>query len=384
MTTSYTSHLIQTRKLLLVVDLDHTVIHATHDIRKVKCAHPGLFKDNSIIRTRYTQRDESRRMTCFVKLRPHVRTMLEMLKSRFEMCVYTLSERAYAERILQMIDPDGTLFQGKMVTRDENDGCLQFKSLERIECDVHADMVVILDDKTSVWHKSAANVLQVHAYHFWDICKSLNDDDPSVSLDEYRIKTDDNVLCGIANVLITLHTLFYAAGSAFGVRASVPSLLRDIKKSTLHGRVVFFSGIFSRLIGDGKLKPQDYHEWQLAEELGATCKDDVVVDEDNDDETVTHLITTRHHANSHKNMYTRHLNETARKHNQIAIVDIRWLYHAAAHFVHGADRQHATTEPVQNAAYKHCGYENEASEEESVTLKALLSRVKRYQEFTRV
>jgi FCP1-like phosphatase family protein len=74
------------------------------------------------------------------------------------MHVYTMGTRAYAEEVCAAIDPEGTIFGGRLLSRDES-GSLTQKSLQRLfPCDT--SMVVIIDDRADVWEWST-NLVKV-------------------------------------------------------------------------------------------------------------------------------------------------------------------------------------------------------------------------------
>lgn len=90
------------------------------------------------------------------------------------MHVYTMGTRAYAEEVCAAIDPDGKIFGGRILSRDESgseqlylivilqlniiQGLTQ-KSLQRLfPCDT--SMVVIIDDRADVWEWSP-NLIKV-------------------------------------------------------------------------------------------------------------------------------------------------------------------------------------------------------------------------------
>lgn len=91
----------------------------------------------------------------------------------YEMHVYTMGTRAYASEVCKVIDPDGGLFGGRILSRDESGSACRFespsphlyladvnlsagmtrKSLQRLfPCDTN--MVVIIDDRADVWDGS--------------------------------------------------------------------------------------------------------------------------------------------------------------------------------------------------------------------------------------
>ena len=42
------------------------------------------------------------------------------MSEKYEMHVYTMGTRAYAEKVCAAIDPDGHLFGGRILSRDES------------------------------------------------------------------------------------------------------------------------------------------------------------------------------------------------------------------------------------------------------------------------
>lgn len=45
---------------------------------------------------------------------------LEDMAEKYEMHVYTMGTRAYAEEVCAAIDPDGKIFGGRLLSRDES------------------------------------------------------------------------------------------------------------------------------------------------------------------------------------------------------------------------------------------------------------------------
>jgi RNA polymerase II subunit A-like phosphatase len=90
------------------------------------------------------------------------------------MHVYTMGTRAYAEEVCAAIDPNGRIFGGRILSRDESGSeCavshlldhhsyfsgLTQKSLQRLfPCDT--SMVIIIDDRADVWEWSP-NLIKV-------------------------------------------------------------------------------------------------------------------------------------------------------------------------------------------------------------------------------
>ena len=179
-----TTRLLEERKLALIVDLDQTIIHVTVDptVREwaqdvtnpnwealsdivafqlgadgktVSHAPEALHKDDA--KSFATGGDED---GCwyFVKLRPQLTSFLAALAAKFELHVYTMGTRSYADCICRIVDPTGKLFGARILSRDENESMAQ-KSLARL-FPVNTSMVVIIDDRADVWSWSP-NLIKV-------------------------------------------------------------------------------------------------------------------------------------------------------------------------------------------------------------------------------
>jgi RNA polymerase II subunit A C-terminal domain phosphatase len=97
----------QQLKLSLVLDLDHTLVHATNDLRARQ--HLGRADVRSLILPIVEQRaqlgpaQQHMWMQHFVKLRPYVKEFLQTALELFEVGVYTAGTRDYAEQITIML-----------------------------------------------------------------------------------------------------------------------------------------------------------------------------------------------------------------------------------------------------------------------------------------
>jgi hypothetical protein len=96
--------LLHQAKLSLVLDLDHTLVHATADPRA------GQFYEKDDVRTLRLPTMEGMHQTAapsgapmfmqhHVKLRPHINTFLQSVTKDYELTVYTAGTRQYAEEI---------------------------------------------------------------------------------------------------------------------------------------------------------------------------------------------------------------------------------------------------------------------------------------------
>ncbi len=97
-----TERLLQQAKLSLVLDLDHTLVHATADPRAQQ------FQERDDVRTlRFPYLLEGPNnppaapmiLKHYVKLRPHIKKFLQSVQPDYELTVYTAGTRQYAEEI---------------------------------------------------------------------------------------------------------------------------------------------------------------------------------------------------------------------------------------------------------------------------------------------
>ena len=90
-------------RLSLVLDLDHTLLHATNDIRARR--HQGRTDVRTLILPFALEADPRNAVWVqhFVKLRPHVREFLEMANEMYEVGVYTAGTRQYAEQVTMLL-----------------------------------------------------------------------------------------------------------------------------------------------------------------------------------------------------------------------------------------------------------------------------------------
>lgn len=172
-----TERLLGERKLILVVDLDQTVIHAAVDPTIGEWMKDPTNPNYEAVKdVRYFSLEERipnspgssgvTTTTCwyYVKVRPGLQEFLETMNKKYEMHVYTMATKAYARAIAKIIDPEAKYFGDRILSRDESGSLLQ-KSLKRL-FPVSTSMVAIIDDRGDVW-KWSPNLVKVIPYNFF-------------------------------------------------------------------------------------------------------------------------------------------------------------------------------------------------------------------------
>lgn len=159
-----TDRLLNDRKLVLLVDLDQTLIHTTND------NVPNNLKD-----VYHFQLYGSSSPWYHTRLRPGTLSFLKNIDPLYELHICTFGARNYAHMICAFLDENGRLFSHRILSRDE---CLNATSkkdnLKALFPDDCGDaMVCIIDDREDVWNH-ATNLIQVKPYHFFQHTGDIN------------------------------------------------------------------------------------------------------------------------------------------------------------------------------------------------------------------
>ncbi|KAL5285834.1 CTDP1 family protein [Megaselia abdita] len=157
-----TKRLLEEKKLVLLVDLDQTVIHTTND------SVPNNIKD-----IYHFQLYGPHSPWYHTRLRPGTHDFLSKMSEIFELHICTFGARNYAHMIAQLLDADGKLFSQRILSRDE---CLNISSkTDNLKAlfPCGDSMVCIIDDREDVWNM-ASNLIQVKPYHFFQHTGDIN------------------------------------------------------------------------------------------------------------------------------------------------------------------------------------------------------------------
>ncbi|KAF2027246.1 hypothetical protein EK21DRAFT_102679 [Setomelanomma holmii] len=162
--------LLNSKKLTLIVDLDQTVIHTTCErtvaewqadpnnpnYEAVKDVQGFQLADDNIANVAANW--------YYVKMRPGLKDFFDRMSKLYEMHVYTMATRAYAQAIMKIIDPERKFFGDRILSRDEN-YTDKLKNLTRLFYQNTA-MVVIIDDRADVWQYSP-HLVRVPVFNFF-------------------------------------------------------------------------------------------------------------------------------------------------------------------------------------------------------------------------
>ncbi|XP_033754452.1 RNA polymerase II subunit A C-terminal domain phosphatase-like [Pecten maximus] len=155
--------LLKNRKLVLLVDLDQTLIHTTND------NIPANLKDVNHFQLPHG----NSQMWYHTRIRPQTLHFLETVSKMYELHICTFGVRMYAHTIARFLDPEGKFFSHRILSRDEcfnqNSKTANLKAL--FPCGDY--MVCIIDDREDVWNFSP-NLIHVKPYRFFQGTADIN------------------------------------------------------------------------------------------------------------------------------------------------------------------------------------------------------------------
>ncbi|RUO95418.1 HAD-like domain-containing protein, partial [Jimgerdemannia flammicorona] len=154
-----TDRLLASRRLSLIVDLDQTIIHATWDPTvedwmkdEKNVNHPatkvgfwytasmgGIIDVSPGTVTFSLVMQDIRKfvlpgspLVYYIKLRPDLRKFLSEVTKLYELHIYTMGTRNYAEAVAKEIDPDKEYFKERILSRDESGSMYDMVQIQRV------------------------------------------------------------------------------------------------------------------------------------------------------------------------------------------------------------------------------------------------------------
>ncbi|XP_053991643.1 uncharacterized protein LOC128883384 isoform X2 [Hylaeus volcanicus] len=165
-------------KLKLVLDLDNTLLHA--------CSLSKLCNIDIPLHDFQSPENDSElytfRLSSFfnqlyhVKFRPGVRRFLKELSLYCDMGIHTNATHEYADVIVSILDPDYSLFQGRVASREDETTKDHKKNMGRLfrVDDLDIASLLILDDRKDVWDTMYhPNIIKCGVYDYLDARKNV-------------------------------------------------------------------------------------------------------------------------------------------------------------------------------------------------------------------
>lgn len=284
------NRMLNARKLCLVLDLDHTLLNSAKFTEIDEEWEALLHANEAAERKKVDDNGVSRRelyrfphMGMWTKLRPGVWDFLSRASELFELHVYTMGNKAYATEMAKLLDPTGTLFAGRVISKGDDgdtfddDGRLpKSKDLDGVLGMESA--VIIIDDSVRVWPHHRHNLIVVERYMYFPSSRRQFGL-PGLSLLEIKHdeRETDGMLASVLSVIEDIHHTFFA--NKWIHEVDVRRILAAVKQNVLAGCKILFSRVFPQ----GESLPHLHPLWQTAEHFGATCTTTL-------DEDITHVV----------------------------------------------------------------------------------------------
>ncbi|WVZ73300.1 hypothetical protein U9M48_021625 [Paspalum notatum var. saurae] len=275
--------LLRTKKLILILDLDHTLLNSTslNDFSAIE-RRQGFTRNTKDDPGLELFRVEPYGIPMLTKLRPFARSFLAQASTMFEMYVYTLAGSVYAKDNVKLLDPDGVYFGERIVSSLESKRP-DMKNLDVIPGAEDAT-VVIVDDTDAAWPSHQDNLILIGRYlYFASECRKFDYQIESLAERGLDEREHDGALAVVLDVLNRVHKGFFdSVHDHDGHCADVRAVIKEVRSQVLRGCTVVFS-LSESLDEDELAYEEDSPIWDLADELGAVCELDV-------DDTITHVI----------------------------------------------------------------------------------------------
>ncbi|KAK9666566.1 hypothetical protein RND81_14G194300, partial [Saponaria officinalis] len=161
--------LITQKKLHLVLDLDHTLVHSIpiSNMAEDDCQYLRRLNGRNWIKKGKLHKFEDELL---IKLRPYAHAFLENASTMFDFSIFTLGSKPYAKRVVEILDPKGLYFSTSNVFSKEDCKTPRIKGLDVVNQD--EKIVLVVDDKKKVWINHPKNLIKINRYEYFHETRS--------------------------------------------------------------------------------------------------------------------------------------------------------------------------------------------------------------------
>jgi FCP1-like phosphatase family protein len=235
---------VDEKKLILLLDLDNTILHAGSpemsqtEYAKLKDIY-GWEITYITIKGQTEPGAPLRKQNILIKFRPMLKELLQSLKNTYEIFIYTQGTIEYAKEIIKYLNENlefEYLSIDRMVART-GFNC-ENKSIKKI-FPTTEDMVVILDDRMDVWQENTRNLINLVPYYFF------YDEKMFKIKNKYKAEEDDYILFSIERILNFINKAYYFAYEN-KKKTDVKLIIEKKFKSILKDITFTFSGLYPK------------------------------------------------------------------------------------------------------------------------------------------
>jgi len=225
----YMEKLFDDKKLLLVLDIDNTLIHA------LEYRHPDI-KNAKDIQFFNTENGEKYAL----KKRPFCDNFLKAINGYFDVFVYSHGCQFYVDALVKILDPEGKILnKNKVIGREQIYDQPMLKSLEKILPSADQAFSIIIDDRDDVW-ADKLNLITIFPYVYFD--------SEQVSYDRRKYgkispRSRDSSLLYYGYLLRNINALFYQL-KTMNLRPNVQEIIKEIRRNLLKGVRINLDAIY--------------------------------------------------------------------------------------------------------------------------------------------
>ena len=245
---------MKAKKLILILDLDHTLLHASQF-----CSKEDLSQHEDIYEIFLTI--GIRKQVHYVKARPGLTQFLEEIAPKFEMYVYTHGTREYALEVLRHLDPKRKFVADRVLTRSDKQHYSKKLSKDLTNLFPADDsMVLIVDDRKDVWSENSDNLqnlitVKPYRYFKYNAKTQINNESGPMFPALASVQTgkdNDKVLKHLQGLLTWIHNRFFLQMQSEQGKANVKDVVRELRQRILRKQRVFVESALL-LVNDSEL-----------------------------------------------------------------------------------------------------------------------------------
>ena len=238
------------QKLILLLDLDNTIIHTYTS--KLRLPDSQIKNLRDLYKTYFAKvpikNEINRNDIILVKFRPFLKTFLKNIQNKYEIYIYTHGTKEYATGIIQYINLNferDSLSTRRMLYRVvDKYGNPKIKSIKDV-FPTQENMLLIIDDRINVWKESGGNFICIYPYKFFNendelINELSNNKLKNINIEYYLKSEYDNVLFCITNLLLAVHRKFFEFYSKFHIQKSIKRIINDLLYSIFQGKKFYY------------------------------------------------------------------------------------------------------------------------------------------------
>lgn len=187
--------LLKQRKMLLILDLDYTLVHTVQfkNFAKYEDKYPDIYS--------YENPQIAKHL---IKLRPQARKFIKTISEKFIIGFYTNGDQAYAEFVAKTLDPECILILAGVFGNPDEKSVSKFLEHWKHD-DVPQHLCAIVDDRNDVWQENQRTKVQmIEPFFFW-----IEDETEPGFPGVHETSLKDEELLAIQQRLLEKHAKFF-------------------------------------------------------------------------------------------------------------------------------------------------------------------------------